>query len=234
MSPDKVCNSFAEAVSDIPDGATIMIGGFTGPGGLPQNLILALRNQGARDLTIIANSTWGGGKARNYIDVSILAENRQIKKAIVSVMADPNPLRSTAFEEQYRAGEVEMELVPQGTLAERIRAGGFGIGGFYTRTGVGTPVEKGKEKRSINGKEYILELPLTADYALIRAYKADRLGNLIYRGTARNFNPVMAPAAGITVAEVDEIVEPGELDPEIIVTPGIFVKRIVEIPQEEK
>jgi len=234
MVPEKVCNSFAEAVADIPDGATVMVGGFTGPGGLPQNLILALRNQGARKLTIIANSTWGAGKAREYIDVSILAENRQIKKAIVSVMADPNPLRSTAFEVQYRAGETEMELVPQGTLAERIRAGGFGIGGFYTSTGVGTPVEKEKEKKMINGKEYILELPLTADYALIRAYKADRMGNLIYRGTARNFNPVMAPAARITIAEVDEIVEPGRLAPEVIATPGIFVKRIVKISQEGK
>jgi 3-oxoacid CoA-transferase A subunit len=229
MSIDKVFNSFADAVADIPDGATIMIGGFFGPGGLPQNLILAVRNQGARNLTYIANSGWGFGKTGGYIDASILAENRQIKKAIVPTMADPEPGRSTAIEDQYRAGELEIELVPQGTLAERIRAGGFGIGGFYTRTGVGTVVEKGKEKRLINGKEYILELPLSADYALIRAYKADRMGNLIYRRTARTYNAVMALAARITIAEVDEIVEVGELDPEVIVTPGIFVKRIVKI-----
>jgi 3-oxoacid CoA-transferase subunit A len=230
MSSTKVFNSFSEAVADIPDGAIIMVGGFTGLGGIPQNLILAIRDLGVKNLTQISNSTWGSGKARNFIDTSIWVENKQLKKAIVSVMSDPNPIGSKAFEEQYYAGEVELELVPQGTLAERIRAGGFGIGGFYTRTGVGTPVEEGKEKKVLNGDEYILELPLKADYALVRAYKADTMGNLVYRGTGRNFNPVMAPAARITIAEVDEIVEPGEIDPEIIVTPGLFVNRIVKIP----
>jgi len=232
MPINKVCNSLAEAVADVKDGSTIMIGGFAGPGGLPKNLIVALRDQGAKDLTIIANSTGGAGLARGYSDTSILAENGQIKKAIVSVMFDPNPLGSRAFEEQYRAGEVALELVPQGTLAERIRAGGVGIGGFYTRAGVGTMVEEGKERKVINGNTYILETPLTADYAIIRAYRADRMGNLVYRGTARNFNPVMAPAARITIAEVDEIVEAGDLDPEVIVTQGIFVNRIVEIKKD--
>ena len=234
MSSSKIYNNFIEAVADIPYGATIMVGGFTGLGGLPQNLILAVRNLGVKNLTLIANSTWGSGKARDYIDTSIWAENRQLKKAIVSVMSDPNPLGSKAFDEQYYAGEVELELVPQGTLAERIRAGGSGIGGFYTRTGVGTPVEEGKEKKVFDSEEYILERPLKADYALIRAHKADSAGNLIYRGTGRNFNPVIAAAARVTIAEVDEVVEPGEIDPEIIVTPGIFVNRIVKIPADTK
>ncbi len=234
MAINKVYASFDEAVADIHDGATIMVGGFAGPGGLPENLIAALHKQGAKNLTIIANAFWGGGHSsqrygRNYIDLCLLAENKQVKKAIVSLINDPRPGRSRAFEEQYRAGEVEMELVPQGTLAERIRAGGAGIGGFYTRTGVGTIVEQGKEKKIINGEEYILELPLRADYAFVKAYKADKMGNLIYWGTARNFNPVMATAAEVTIAEVDEIVEVGEIDPNIIVTPGIFVKRIVEV-----
>jgi len=234
MARSKIYNSCDEAVADIQDGSTIMVGGFAGPGGFPENLIAALRDRGTKDITIICNAIWGGGHTsdflgRKYIDLCNLAENKQIKKAIVSLINDPTPNRSKAFEEQYRAGEVEMELVPQGTLAERIRAGGAGIGGFYTRTGVGTIVEQGKEKRIINGQEYILELPLRADYAFIKAYKADKMGNLVYRGTARNFNPVMATAANITIAEVDEIVEVGEIDPNIIVTPGIFVKRIVEI-----
>jgi 3-oxoacid CoA-transferase subunit A len=234
MSVSKILNNFTEAIADMTDGAVIMVGGFTGLGGLPQNLILAVHNLGVKDLTLISNSTWGSGKARNYIDTSIWIENRQLKKAIVSVMSDPNPLGSKAFEEQYYAGEVELELIPQGTLAERIRAGGFGIGGFYTRTGVGTPAEIGKEKKVLDGQEYILELPLKADYALIRAQKADTMGNLVYRGTGRNFNPVMAPAARITIAEVDEIVEPGDIDPETIVTPGLFVNRIVKIPAENQ
>jgi 3-oxoacid CoA-transferase A subunit len=238
MGINKIYSSCQEAVADIPDGAVIMIDGFGGPGGMPQNLLLALRDQGARNLTIIGNTTGLGGTfgtqpGKSYIDPSILVENGQVKKAIASFPVSPSPSRPTAFEKLYVQGKVELELVPQGTLAERIRAGGAGLGGFYTPTGVGTPVEEGKEKRIINGKEYLFELPLTADYALLKAYKADKLGNLVYRGTSRNFNAVMAPAARITIVEVDEIVEPGELDPEVIVTPGIFVQRIVKVSREK-
>lgn len=238
MAINKVCASFREAVAHIPNGAIIMIGGFGGPGGMPQHLLLALRDQGARDLTIIGNTTGLGGAfgtrpGKSYIDPSILVENHQVKKAIASFPVSPSPSRPTAFEKQLLAGQVELELVPQGTLAERIRAAAAGIGGFYTPTGVGTVAEKGKEKRTIDGREYLLELPLRADYALIRAYKADRMGNLTYRGTSRSFNPVMAPAARVTIAEVDEIVEVGGLHPEGIITPSIYVHWIVQIPREE-
>jgi len=235
MALSKVMASFEEAVVDIFDGAVIMIDGFGGAGGMAQNLLLALRHQGAKNLTIIGNTTGLGGAfgvrpGKSYIDASILVENGQVKKAIASFPVSPSPSRPTAFEKLYLRGKVELELVPQGTLAERIRAGGAGIGGFYTPTGVGTPVEAGKEKRVIDGREYLLEFPLKADFALIRAHKADRMGNLVYRGTSRNFNAVMAAAARITIAEVDEIVAPGELDPESIVTPGIYVQRLVKIP----
>lgn len=239
MPTNKIYPTCAAAVADIPDGATLMIDGFGGPGGMPQNLLLALREQGARDLTIIGNTTGLGGRfgvqpGKGYVDASILVENGQVRKAIASFPVSPSPSRPTAFEKLYLAGKVELELVPQGTLAERIRAGGAGIGGFYTPTGVGTLVEKGKEKRTINGKEYLLEFPLKADCALLKAYKADKMGNLVYRGTSRNFNAVMAPAARITIVEVEEIVELGELDPEVIVTPGIFVHRIVKVPRQNK
>jgi len=231
----KVCNSFAEAVSDIRDGATIMIGGWGIPGDQPQRLTQALRDHGAKELTIIACTpgTSGEGALRlfgvTYVSNNVLIENKQVKKFICSI-AFPG----TAFDRAYLAGEIEVEWVPQGTLAERIRAGGFGIGGFYTPTGVGTPVAEGKEKNVIDGKEYNLELPLKADYALIRARKADTLGNLVYQGVMRSFNAVMAPAAKVTIAEVDEIVNPGELDPEHIVTPHIFVDWIIKIPEGKK
>jgi 3-oxoacid CoA-transferase subunit A len=220
---NKVVNTPAEAVADVPDGAVVMIGGFA-YSGAPRNLIMALGEQGAKGLTIITN---GPGTER-FIDSNFLVKNKQVKKLICSITF-PN----TAAERAKLSGEMEMVLMPQGNLAEAIRAAGCGIGGFYTPTGVGTEIEAGKEKKIINGKEYILELPLKADYSLIRAHKADRFGNLIYRGVMRNFNVAMATAARITIAEVDEIVEPGELDPNIIVTPEIFVDRIVKVSEGE-
>jgi 3-oxoacid CoA-transferase A subunit len=238
---NKVCASFVEAVADIPDGATIMIGGFGHAVDKPQNLIAALKSQGAKNLTVIANSAGQAGKlgigslgGKPFIDEEILVENKQIKKAICSVPASLIMSKPNAFEKQYLAGEVELEYVPQGTLAERIRAGGAGLGGFYTPTGTGTLVENGKEKRIIDGKEMLLEFALRADYALIKAYCADTMGNLIYRGIMRSFNAIMATAAKVTIAEVDQIVEAGELDAETVVTPGIFIDRIVEIPKERE
>jgi 3-oxoacid CoA-transferase subunit A len=236
MFISKIYASFREAVADIPDGAVIMIGGFGVAGDLPQNLILALRNHGAKGLTIITNSAGVGSKLASrfwgmtdFVDPNTLIENKQVKKFIMSIS-----FPDTIFEKANLSGEVDVEWIPQGTLAERIRAGGFGIGGFYTPTGVGTLVEEGKEKRIIDGKEYLLEMPLRADYALIRAYKADKFGNLVYQGNTRSFNAVMAPAAKTVIAEVDEIVEVGELDPEVIITPQIFVHRIVKIPKERR
>ena len=223
---NKVFSSFREAVADVQDGATIMFGGFINKPGAPTNLIRALRDKGAKNLTVVGNRC--GGQ-----DIDVLFEARQVRKAIASaaVPMSANPL--SPFEKQYLAGEVELEIVPLGTLMERIRAGGGGIGGFYTRVGVGTVIADGKEKKIINGKEYILELPLRADFAFIRARKADKMGNLIYWRSQRNFNPVMATAADITIAEVDEIVEVGELDPEEIITPSIYVNRIVKVPGRE-
>src|SRR4030042_311075 len=222
----KVFNTFLEAVTDIPDGATIMIGGFGHAIDKPQNLIRALKEHGAKNLTIIVNGAGVTGKlgigslgGKPFIDEEILLENRQIKKAICSVPASLVMSKPSTFERQYLAGEVELEYVPQGTLAERIRAGGAGLGGFYTPTGVGTLIEKGKEKRTIDGKEMILEFALRADYALTRAYKADTMGNLIYKGIMRSFNAVMPPAVKVAIVEVEEIVDTGELDPEVIITP---------------
>jgi 3-oxoacid CoA-transferase A subunit len=238
---NKVFSTFREAVADIPDGATIMIGGFGHAVDKPQNLIAALRDQGSRNLTMIVNGAGGAGKlgigslgGKPFIDEEILVETRQVKKAICSVPASLVMSKPSAFEKQFLSGEVELEYVPQGTLVERIRAGGAGLGAFYTPTGVGTLVEKGKEKRTIDGKEMLLEFALRADYALIKAYRADTMGNLIYRGIVRSFNAVMAAAAKVTIAEVEQIVPAGELDPETVVTPGIFVNRIVEIPREKR
>lgn len=231
---NKVIKSFDQAVADIPDKTTIMLGGFAAVD-RPFNLIRALRSHGAKELTIIANSPGTGGQQAlrwwglaYYTDANLLVENKQVKKFISSIT-----FPHTAAEKAILAGEVEVEFVPQGTLAERIRAGGFGIGGFYVKTGAGTIIAEGKERRIIDGEEYLLEMPLTADYALIKAYKADKFGNLVYRGNTRNFNAVMAPAADITIVEVEHIVEVGELDAEAVVTPGIFVDRIVKIPTEE-
>jgi len=238
---NKVFSSLREAVADIPDKASIMIGGFGHAADKPQNLIRALRDHGAKELTMIVNGAGVSGSlgigslgGRPFIDEEILLENRQIKKAICSVPASLVMSKPGAFERQYLAGEVELEYVAQGTLAERIRAGGAGLGGFYTPTGVGTLIEKGKEKRTIDGKEMLLEFALRADYALIRAYRADTRGNLVYRGIMRSFNAVMAAAAKVTIVEVEKIVDAGELDPEVIVTPGIFVDRIIEISGEGK
>lgn len=237
MSLNKVFTSSYDAVADVFDGATIMIGGFGSYGGLPINLIVALAEQGAKGLTVIANQGGVGFelskriKPGGYQDIGALYAKGQVKKFIGSVPSLGGMPPTSPVETFHREGKVEIEIVPQGTLVERIRAGAGGLGGFYTPTGVGTPVETGKEKRVINGREYLLELPLTADFALIKAHKADTLGNLVYRGTARSFNPIMAMAAKVTIVEVDKLVQPGELDPEGIVTPHPFVSRIVEVPK---
>ena len=233
---NKIVPTFAEAVSDIPDGATLMIDGFAGPGGTPQNLIRALRDHGAGDLTIISNtaglaSVTGFGTVPGDIptDIGVLVENEQVKKVIASFPVSPSASRPTAFEKAYREGNAELEVVPQGTLAERIRAGGAGIPAFYTPTGAGTLIAEGKEVRTFGGREHLLETALKADFALLRAHRSDALGNTQYRGTSRNFNGVMATAAVVVVMEVDEVVELGEIDPGAVHTPGIYVDRIVKI-----
>ena len=232
----KTVPSFGEAVADIPDGAILMIDGFAGPGGTPQNLIRALRDHGASDLTIISNTAglasvigFGTIPGDRPIDIGILVENEQVRKVIASFPVSPSPSRPTAFETAYREGKIELEVVPQGTLAERIRAGGAGIPAFYTPTGVGTLMAEGKESRVFDGREYLLEHALKADFALLRAHRADTMGNTQYRGTSRNFNGVMAATADVVIMEVDEVVEPGEIDPGAVHTPGIYVNRVVKI-----
>jgi 3-oxoacid CoA-transferase A subunit len=217
---DKVFDSAAAAIHDVPDGATIMFGGFVSAGS-PTNLILALYEKGTKDLTGIANNIGLGDK------LDVLCEKKQLRRMIASFAIRASAKRQSLFEQLYARGEVELELVPQGTLAERIRAGGAGIPAFYAPTGVGTVVAEGKRVETFD------ERALSADFAFIRAYKADRLGNLIYRKASRNFNEVMATAARVTIAEVEEIVEPGELDPEAIVTPSILVHRIVKAPAHD-
>jgi 3-oxoadipate CoA-transferase alpha subunit len=217
---DKTFPSIAAALADVPDGATIMLGGF-GSAGLPGELIDGLIAQGARGLTIVNNNA-GNGDA----GLAALLRARRVRRIICSF---PRQVDSHVFDALYRAGDIELELVPQGNLAERIRAAGAGIGAFYTPTGYGTELARGKETRLIDGRGYVLEYPIHADYALIKAERGDRWGNLVYRKTARNFGPVMATAAKITVATVHEVVELGGLDPEAIVTPGIFVRRVVPI-----
>jgi 3-oxoacid CoA-transferase subunit A len=214
---NRVYPSVDESVADIPDGATIMFGGFGGAG-FPNNLIQGLARRGARNLRVISNNC-GTGEG----ELGVLFKNRQIRHVVA---AFPGP-GATYFQQQFDAGEIDLELVPQGILCERMRAFGAGIPAFYSPVGVGTDVAKGKEERVIRGKRYILEQALGADYALIRAQRADRMGNLVYRKAARNFNPIMATAAKTTIVEVEEVVETGELDPETIITPSIFVKRIV-------
>ena len=233
---NKIIPTFAEAVADIPDGATLMIDGFAGPGGTPQNLIRALREHGARRLTIISNTAglasvigFGTIPGDTPTDIGVLVENGQVAKVIASFPVSPSPSRPTAFEKAYLDGKVDLEVVPQGTLAERIRAGGAGIPAFYTPTGVGTLMAEGKETRAFGGKEYLLETALTADFALLKAHRADALGNTQYRGTSRNFNGVMATSADVVIMEVDEIVQLGGIDPAAVHTPGIYVDRIVEI-----
>jgi 3-oxoadipate CoA-transferase alpha subunit len=214
-----------------------MIDGFAGPGGTPQNLIAALRDHGARDLTIISNTAglasvigFGTIAGDRPIDIGVLVDNEQVRKVTASFPVSPSPSRPTSFEKAYLEGKVELEVVPQGTLAERIRAGGAGIPAFYTPTGAGTLMAEGKEVRVFNGREHLLEYALKADFALLRGHRADTSGNTVYRGTSRNFNAVMATAAAVTILEVDEVVEVGDLDPEGIHTPGLFVDRVVEIP----
>ena len=210
-----------EAVSGIQDGSTVLIGGF-GTAGQPVELIDALIRSGVTDLTVINNNA-GNGR----VGLATLLANRQVRKIICSF---PRQSDSYIFDELYRAGEVELEVVPQGNLAERMRAAGAGIGAFFCPTGVGTPLAEGRERRTINGRDYVLEYPICGDVALIKAFRADTVGNLVYRKTARNFGPVMATAAKTTVVQVAEIVRPGGIDPEVVVTPGIFVDRIVQIP----
>jgi len=223
---DKQIGSAAEAVREIFDGATVMIGGF-GEAGSPIELIHALIDQGTRDLTVVNNNTGSG-----HVGLAALIENRQVRKMICSF---PRTANSLVFPELYRAGEIELELVPQGTLAERIRAGGAGIPAFYTPSSVGTPLAEGKEVRRFNGQDYVMEYGLTADFALIKCRQADRLGNLVYNKTARNFAPIMAMAARTTIVQAGAVVPVGAIDPECVVTPGIFVNTVVEItePQHE-
>jgi 3-oxoacid CoA-transferase subunit A len=221
---NKIYPNAAAAIADVVfDGMTLMSGGF-GLCGLPENLIAALRDSGAKNITAISNNAGVDG-----FGLGQLLETRQISKMIASYVGE-----NKEFARQYLAGELELEFNPQGTLAERIRAGGAGIPGFYTRTGVGTQVAEGKESKSFEGEEYILETGLTADLAIIKAWKADPYGNLIYRKTARNFNPVMATAGRVTIAEVEELVEPGALDADNIHTPGIYVQRLIVGPHYEK
>jgi len=216
---NKIFATLEEAVADVHDGATVMIGGF-GNAGMPSALIDALIAQGARELTIVNNNAGNGDTG-----LAALLKAKRVRKIICSF---PRQSDSHVFDALYRAGEIELELTPQGNLAERIRAAGAGIGGFFTPTGYGTLLAEGKETRLIDGRHYVLESPIHADYALIKALRGDRWGNLVYRKTARNFGPIMAMAAKCAIAQVSEVVELGELDPEAIVTPGIFVQRVVK------
>ena len=217
---EKFVASPEAALADVPDGATVMIGGF-GNAGMPAALIGALIEQGARELTIVNNNAGNGD-----IGLAALLKAKRVRKILCSF---PRQVDSWHFDALYRAGEIELELVPQGTLAERIRAAGAGIGGFYTPTAFGTKLAEGKETRRIGDRDYVLEFPIHADYALIKADRADRWGNLTYRMSARNFAPIMATAAKCTVVQVRDTVELGALDPEMVVTPGIFVKRVVRV-----
>ncbi|MEH7388220.1 CoA transferase subunit A [Bacillus sp. JJ1521] len=219
----KIYSSFEDAVSGIKDGMTLMVGGF-GLVGIPENLINGLRKTNVKELTIISNNCgvddWGLG---------ILLQNKQIKKMISSYVGE-----NKEFERQVLSGELEVQLVPQGSLAEKIRAGGAGIPAFYTPAGVGTPIAEGRETKEFNGKEYLLEEGLTSDFSLVKAWKADKIGNLVYRKTAQNFNPIMAAAGKVTIAEVEEIVEIGELDPNEIHTPSIYVQGLIVGKHEKR
>src|SRR6056297_15402 len=217
---NKIEQSISEAVSDIKDGSVIMISGF-GEAGSPIELIHALIDQGAKDLTVVSNNTGSG-----HVGLAALIEHRRVKKMICSF---PRTANSTVFPELYTQGEIELELVPQGTMAERIRAGGAGIPAFYTPTSVNTPLEEGKEKRTFKGKDYVMEYGIKADFSLVKCEAADRYGNLIYNKTARNFGPIMCTAAENTLVQSKRVVELGELDPEAVVTPGIFVNKLVEV-----
>jgi 3-oxoacid CoA-transferase subunit A len=220
---DKVVASAAQAVADVPDGALLVVGGF-GLCGIPENLIGALVERGVKDLTVVSNNCgvddWGLG---------LLLRTRQIRKMVSSYVGE-----NAEFERQFLSGELEVELVPQGTLAERMRAGGAGIPAFYTPAGAGTLVAEGKETRSFAGRDYLLEQGIVGDFSLVAAWKADRYGNLVYRKAARNFNPMVATAGKISIAEVEELVEPGDLDPECVHTPGVFVHRVVVAARQKR
>ena len=246
---NKIVGSFDEAVADMADGSTLLIGGFAGPGECPSYLIAAVARKAVKDLTIVCSvGGWGPELASllkirmatiielptDWYDQGLLAQRGQVRKAIVTYPAAPARFLATPLEQGIVQGQIELELLGHGTLAERIRAARGGIAAFYTPVGVGTVVEKGKEVREFNGRKYLLEHALPSDFALIRAHKADRYGNLTYRGTSRTFNAVMAGASRVTVAEVDEVVELGELDPETIVTPGVYVQRVVVRPSEPR
>jgi 3-oxoadipate CoA-transferase, alpha subunit len=216
-----VCSSVDEAVAGIADGATVLIGGF-GTAGQPVELIDALRRLGPKELTVVSNNAGNGSHG-----LAALLAAGQVRKIVCSF---PRQKDSYVFDELYRSGRIELEVVPQGNLAERLRAAGAGIGAFYCPTGVGTTLAEGKETRTIDGRDYVLEFPIHGDAALIKAHQADTLGNLVYRKTARNFGPVMATAAKLTVAQVSSVREPGTLDPEAVVTPGIYTDRVVACP----
>lgn len=220
---NKVVRDADEAIHDIPDGATIMVGGF-GLCGIPENLIHALKRRGTKDLTVMSNNA-----GVSDFGLGLLLRTRQIRKMIATYVGE-----NDLFEKQFLSSELEVELVPQGTFSERIRAGGAGIPAFYTPTGFGTLVAEGKETRRFGDRSYVLESALTADFALIKAFRGDRLGNLAYRRTSRNFNPMMATAARITIAEVESLVAPGDIDPEQVHTPGVFVTRIFQGKDYEK
>jgi 3-oxoacid CoA-transferase subunit A len=213
----KLCDSAEASVADIPDGATVMVGGF-GLCGNPENLITALHRKGVKDLTIISNNCGTTDQG-----LGVLLKARQVRKMVSSYVGE-----NREFERQYLSGELEVELIPQGTLAERIRAGGAGIGGFYTPTGVGTQVAEGKEARVIGGREYLLEMPLKADFSLVHAWKADQWGNLVFRRTARNFNPMMCAAARVCIVEAEHVVAVGEIPADAVHVPSIYVKRLVQ------
>jgi 3-oxoacid CoA-transferase subunit A len=220
---NKVVPSADDAVARIPDGAVIMMGGF-GLCGIPENLIAALKARGTKNLTVISNNA-----GVDDFGIGVLLRARQVRKMVSTYVGE-----NKEFERQFLAGELEVELVPQGTFSERIRAGGAGIAGFFTPTGYGTLVAEGKETRVIGGRPCVLEAPLHADFAFVKAWKGDRDGNLVYRRTARNFNPVMATAADVTIAEVEQLLAPGEIDPDHVVTPGIFVRHILQGARYEK
>ncbi len=220
---DKVVAGADAAVADVSDGATLVVGGF-GLCGIPENLIVALVRRGVKDLTVVSNNCgvddWGLG---------LLLSTRQIRKMVSSYVGE-----NAEFERQFLSGELEVDLVPQGTLAERMRAGGAGIPGFYTPTGVGTLVAQGKEVKQFDGREYLLERGIVGDFSMVAAWKGDRLGNLVYRKAARNFNPMAATAGRVSIAEVEELVEVGSLDPECVHTPGVFVQRVVVAPRQKR
>jgi 3-oxoacid CoA-transferase subunit A len=219
----KLWASVADAVADIPDGAQLAVGGF-GLCGIPQDTIEALRDRGVRDLTVVSNNC-----GVDDAGLGLLLAKHQIRKMVASYVGE-----NKSFERQLLAGELEVELVPQGTLAERLRAGGAGIPAFYTPAGVGTPLQDGREVREFDGRSYLLERGIVADFGLVRAWRADPLGNLAYRRTAQNFNPLAAMAGRVTIAEVEELVEPGELDPSRVDTPGVFVQRVVAVGADGK